>query len=156
MTRSNIMALLLLAAAVPAAAAGAGSYFSKAEGTCFAAGATGYRLTVNDTADFTIKVDDAAIAPDLTLQLVSDPNTADFVLADGIAHLSNCNHVAAIRTIRLDPLAREPDLTIALAPKGGRGLFKIYSRSAEFTEQDTAALFAVMWNATRKRVAATD
>jgi hypothetical protein len=156
MTRSNIMALLLLAVAVPAAAAAAGSYFSRAEGTCFAAGATGYRLTAKGAADFTIKVDDDALAPDLTLQLVNDPNTADFVLADGIADVSNCDHVAAIRTIRVDPLAREPDLTIALAPKGGRGLFKIYSRSAEFTEQDAAALFAVMWNATRKRVATTN
>jgi len=153
MTRPNFIALLLLAAAIPAAAAGAGSYFSRAEGTCFAAGTTGYRLTSSLNADVTIRIDDAAAAPDLTLQLVNDPNTADFVLADGIADGSNCDHVAAIRTIRLDPLAREPDLTITLAPRGERGLFKIYSHSTEFTEQDTAALFAVMWNATRKRVA---
>jgi hypothetical protein len=154
MTRSHFIALLALAAAIPAAAAGAGSYFAKPDRPCFAAGPTGYRLTDDAKADFVIRVDSASAKPDLVLQTVDDPAIADFVLADGTESPDSCDSVGAIRTIRIDPLAADPDLTIALAPRREHGTFKIYVRSAEFSEQDAAALFAVMWNATRKWAAA--
>lgn len=153
MTRPHFIALLLLAAAIPAAAAGAGSFFSRPESPCFAAGPVGYRLTRGSHADFVIRIDTAESRPDLTLQIVKDPATADFVLADGVESPDSCNSVSAIRTIRIDPHATDPDLTIALARNGSRGMFRIYAHSTEFSAQDAAALFAVMWNATRKRVA---
>jgi hypothetical protein len=152
-TRSRLLALLALAA-LPAAAAGAGSFFAKPERPCFAAGPIGYRLTDDSKADFVIRVGSAGARPDLVLQTVDDPATADFVLADGTEKPDSCDSVGAIRTIRIDPFAANPNLTIAIAPHGEPGAFKIYAHSTGFSTQDAAALFAVMWSATRKWAAA--
>ena len=83
--------------------------------------------------------------------MVDDPGMADFVLADGIQNSASCNDARAIRTIRIDLRARDPDLTIALANVVGTAHYKIYAHAAEFTAQDAAALFAVMWKTGRKR-----
>jgi hypothetical protein len=154
MRRSQILLVLLaLMAAVPTALAGRW-YLSASEAACFSAGATGYRLTGSSTADYTIRIDNAAAQPDLALQLVDDPGVADFVLADGGENPSTCTDVRAIRTIRIDPMAREADLIIALNTLEGSGRYKIYAHSADLTAQQAAALYAVIWNAGRKRVAA--
>jgi hypothetical protein len=144
MTRSHIIALLTLVVAVPAVANGANTLFSAEEAPCFSAGNVGYRLTDRRNADFTIKIDNAAAKPDLALQLVDDPALADFVLADGAETSGTCFGLRAIRTIRVDALAREPDLTVALRPNDTATRYRIYVHSADFTAQDAAALFAVM------------
>ena len=154
MTRSHFIALLLLAAAIPAAAAGAGHFFARAESACFAAGSIGYRFATGPSADITIHIDNAAARPDLTLQLVDDPAVADFVLADGVEAADRCRSVAAIRSITVDPRSTDPDMTITLAPAGRAGALKIYAHSSDFTAQDAAALFAVMWNGGRRHTAA--
>jgi hypothetical protein len=152
MTRSHILALLALVAAVPAGAIGANSLLSSAEDAtpCFSAGNVGYQFTGNRKADFTIKIDNAAPAPDLVLQLVKDPTGADFVLADGAATAGACAGLHIIRTIRVDAQAREPDLTIALRSDSTPSRYRIYANSAEFSAQDAAALFAVMTQAGRR------
>lgn len=140
MTRTRIIAALALVAVVPAAAVGANSFLSVHDAPCFAAGSVGYQFTGSANADVVIKIDNGATAPDMTLQLVADPNVADFVLADGDDNLNGCGGIP-IRTIRLDPQAANPDLVIALAPQARQ---KIYTQSTNFSAQDTAALFAVM------------
>lgn len=153
MTRSHIIALLALVVAVPAVAIGANSLFSADQAPCFSTGNVGYRLTDRRHADFTIKIDNAAAKPDLALQLVDDPALADFVLADGSETSGACFGLRAIRTIRVDAQAREPDLTIALRTDDADARYKIYARSADFTAQDAAALFAVMIQTGRKSAA---
>lgn len=154
MRRSHILLVLLaLAIAIPGTLAGR-SYFAAPEAPCFSAGTTGYRLTGNATADYTIRIDNAATQPDLALQLVDDPGVADFVLADGGEDSSTCSGAHAIRTIRLDAQARDPDLTIALSSPEGSSRYKIYARSSDFTAQQAAALYAVIWKAGRRRIAA--
>jgi hypothetical protein len=151
MTRSHILALLALVTAVPAAAVGTRSLLSPPDeaAPCFATGRVGYQLTGHPDADFTIKVDNAAPA-DLVLQLVNDPAGADFILADGAETSGSCVGLQAIRTIRVDAQAREPDLTIALRADEAPARYRIYSNSASFTAQDAAALFAVMTLTGRK------
>jgi hypothetical protein len=153
MTRSHILALLALVAAVPAAAIGAHSLLSNDNAPCFSTGNVGYRLTDRRNADFTIKIDNAATQPDLTLQLVEDPAAADFVLADGADASGLCAGLQVIRSIRVDSQAREPDLTVALRRDDPDARFKIYAQSSDFTVQDAAALFAVMVQTGRKSVA---
>lgn len=153
MTRSHIVVLLALVVAVPAVAIGANSLFSADEAPCFSTGNVGYRLTDRRGADFTIKIDNSAVKPDLTLQLVDDPALADFVLADGAGTAGLCAGLRAVRTIRVDAQAREPDLTIALRSDDPSARYKIYAHSADFTAQDAAALFAVMVQTGRKSAA---
>jgi hypothetical protein len=153
MTRTHILALLALVVAVPAAAVGANSLFSADETPCFSAGSIGYRLTDRRSADFTIKIDNAAAKPDLALQLVDDPALADFVLADGGGMTGVCAGLRAIRTIRIDAQAREPDLVVALRRDDAAARYKLYAQSDDFTVQDAAALFAVMIQSGRKSAA---
>jgi hypothetical protein len=151
MTRSHLTLLLALAIAVPALATAAAPYLSSTESPCFSIAGSAYRLTARADADYTVKIDDAAAQPDLVVQIVNDPSTADFVLVDGVESPANCADAHAIRTIRIDPQAREADLTIALAATPQPAGYRIYAQSAEFTVQDAAALFAVMWKSGRKR-----
>jgi hypothetical protein len=146
MTRSHIVALLALVAVVPAMAVGTNTLLSPADETppCFASGSTGFALTGRANADFIVKVDNDATNPDLVLQLVDDPARADFVLADGAETAGACVGTRAVRTIRVDTQAREPDLTVALRPHDAAAPYRIYANSPVFSAQDAAALFAVM------------
>jgi hypothetical protein len=156
MTRSHIVALLALVAAVPAAAVGTNSFLwtmADDAAPCFAAGNIGYELTSRANADFVIRIDNAAAKPDLVLQLVDDPVRADFVLADGAETTGACAGTRAIRTIRIDAEAREPDLTVALRPHDAEARYRIYANSPDFSSQDAAALFAVMMQSGHKSAA---
>lgn len=137
--RIHVAALLALAVAVPVA----GSHFlAGARKPCFIAGDIGYQLS-DGKADFTIRIDNAAADPDLRLQLASNAATADFVLIDDSASAGACSDAKVIRSFRLDPQASHPDLTVALSHEPAA--HKIYVQSAAFSQQDAAALFAVIW-----------
>ena len=56
--------------------------------------------------------------------------------------------VVAVQSIHLDPAAAKADLTVALSRAPAR--YKIYVHSASFTQQDAAALFAVIWQTAGK------
>jgi hypothetical protein len=146
MKRTHIFSLMVLVAAIPAAAAS--SFFAASTKPCFFAGNAGYELTGSATADYTVRIDNAAAAPSLCMQVVDDPAAADFVLVDDGEPGSACEAAAAIKSVRLDPAALAADLTIAVSTQPAD--YKIYVRSANFTEQDAAALFAVIWRTARK------
>jgi hypothetical protein len=82
------------------------------------------------------------------MQLVDDPAAADFVLVDDADTVNACGGANVLQSIRLDPTASNADLTVALSRAPAD--YKIYVRSADFSEQDAAALFAVIWKSTRK------
>jgi hypothetical protein len=145
MKRTHIAALLVLVVAVPAAAAS--SFFSSTAKPCFAAGASGYRFSNSPAADFTVRIGSAAVNPSLRMQLVDDPAGADFVLLDDSSTTNACADVSAIKSIRIDPAARAADLTVVLSHQPAD--YKIFVRSAGFSEQDAAALFAVIWKSAR-------
>ncbi len=96
-------------------------------------------------ANITVRIDNAAARPNLRMQIVDDPAAADFVLIDDGDTGDACQ--GAVETIRLDNKAGNPDLTVALS-RAAAG-YKIYVRSARFSAQDAAALFAVMWRDAR-------
>ena len=146
MKRTHIAALLVLIVAVPAATAG--SFFSSNAKPCFIADASAYQMSDGKAADLTVRIDNTALNPSLRMQLVDDPAAADFVLVDDNETGSACKDATAIKSIRLDPAASNADLTVALSR--AEADYKIYVRSAHFSEQDAAALFAAIWQAARK------
>jgi hypothetical protein len=141
MKRNHIAALLVLIVAVPATAAG--SYFSSTAKPCFIAGASTYRFSHGVAADYTVRIASTAAQPSLRMQLVDDSAAADFVLVDDSSTGIACAHASAVQSIRIDPAARDADLTVVLSRQPAD--YKIYVRSATFSEQDAAALFAVIW-----------
>lgn len=143
MTRPRIASLLILVIAVSAAAANA--YYAESPQPCFVAGAHAYRISSNEDANVTVRVSKTAAHANLRLQLVNDPATADFVMVDDGDRSTACHTIGAIKSIRLDTNAakeKKPDLTVSLSRAAAP--YKIYVRSARYTPQDAAALFAVM------------
>jgi hypothetical protein len=151
MTRLRIASLVI----VIAAAASAKAYFAAPLKPCFVAGTHAYRFSGDDHANVTVRVNNTAAHPNLRIQLVNDPATADFVMVDDNNGATACRNVGAIKSIRLDAEAAKPDLTVALSRTAAP--YKIYVHSARYTPQDAAALFAVMRQDARdKEVAARD
>ena len=146
MTRTHIAALIVLVVAIPAATAG--SFFASSAEPCFIADASGYRISDSASANFTVRIDNAAEKPDLRMQLVDDAATADFALVDDADTVNACTGATAVQSIRLDPDAANADLTVALSR--APAAYKIYVRSASFSQQDAAALFAVIWQTAGK------
>ena len=145
MKRTHIAALLVLIVAGPAATAS--SFFSSNAKPCVIAGASGYQISDSATANFTVRIASAAAKASLRLQLVDDAAAADFVLVDDSDTVNACTGAAAVQSIRLDPSAPDADLTVVLSRQPAD--YKIYVRSANFSEQDAAALFAVIWKNAR-------
>lgn len=147
MRRIHIVSMMALVIAIPAATAG--SYFSLSsssaaiEKPCFVAGNIGYRLAAGDSAAHVVRIDNAAPNPSLRLQQVDNPASADFVLVDEGDIAGACANVSIIETIRIDATAAKPDLTVALSREPAA--YKIYLHSATYSEQDAAALAAVIW-----------
>lgn len=141
MTRTQLAALMVLVVAV--AATTAASFFTSRARPCFIAGNAGYEISANGPADVTVRIDNAATKPNLRMQLTDDAAAADFVLVDDGDAASDCTGAAAIQNIRLDPAAADADLTVALSRAPAD--YKIYVRSIRFSQQDAAALFAVIW-----------
>lgn len=149
MNRITAATILGLIAAVPAGAAGV--YFGAAPDTtpCFSAPTGAFRIT-DKAADYTVRIDNAATSPSLRLQAVDDPAIADFVLVDDGA--ISCPSGTVTKSVRIDPAAAMPDMIVALTHEPADK--KIFVKSARFTEQDGAALFAVILKAGARAVAA--
>lgn len=151
MRRSHIVTLMIMIVAVPAAAAS--SYFTTSARPCFITGSAGYELSGGASANFTVRIDNSAANPALRLQLVDDPAQADFVLVDDGVTADACKSAITVSSIRLDPAAAKPDITVTLAQADMAtppADYKIYVSSAHYAAQDAAALFAVIWQNARK------
>ena len=146
MKRTHTAALLALVVAIPAATAG--SFVASNDTPCFIADDTGYRISDSASANFTVRIDNAAAKPDLRLQLVDDSAAADFVLVDDGDAVSLRRAAPPSKASASIPQPPTPDLTVALSR--APAAYKIYVRSADFSQQDAAALFAVIWQNCRQ------
>src|ERR1043165_5511656 len=107
--KSIAFVALLVLTSVPAAA----GPFSQAK-PCFIAGSAGYQISESASAAIIVRIDNAATAPNLRMQLVDDAGAADFVLVDDDS-VDACKGLAVIKNIRLDPAAARADLTVSLS-----------------------------------------
>lgn len=120
---------------------------------CFASGASTYQIVTNAAApDYRIRIDSAATQPDLRMQLVDRPEYADFVLVDDFSgEPSTCRSSTPVRTVTLDGAsASKPDVTVHLSADAKGADYRLYVRSARFSQQDAAALLAAMWKADQR------
>ena len=147
-------ALLGLVAAVPAAAH---ALLLPTTNPCFTSGTATYRISAAAPApDYRVRIDNAAAQPDLRVGLVDQPEIADFVLVDDLdAVQGNACAAPTPKTIRVDAGETLPDLTVSLSQIGAADAsdFKLYVRSARFSQEDAAALFGVMWRSRSRSLA---
>src|SRR5712671_4230239 len=144
-------ALLGLVAAVPAAAH---ALLLPTTNPCFTSGTATYRISAAAPApDYRVRIDNAAAQPDLRVGLVDQPEIADFVLVDDLGDA--CAASTPPKTIRVDAGEMLPDLTVSLSQIGATDAsdFKLYVRSARFSQEDAAALFGVMWRSRSRSLA---
>ena len=145
MTRTHIAALLVLVVAIPAAAAG--SFFAPSDKPCFVAGAAGYRISDSASAHITVRIDNAAAQPDLRMQIVDDAAAADFVLVDDGDTVNACTG-AVVRASASIP--EQPRPTSRWRCRVRPPTTRSTCARPVFSQQDAAALFAVIWQAARK------
>ncbi len=118
---------------------------------CFASGASNYRIVTNAAApDYRIRIDSAAAHPDLKMQLVDRPEHADFVLVDDLGDEPATCRSSKVRTVTLDGAAGNADVTVHLSSDAKGADYRLYVRSARFSQQDAAALLAAMWKADQR------
>jgi hypothetical protein len=117
---------------------------------CFANGPSTYQIVAKAAApDYRIRIDSGAAHPDLRMQLVDRPEHADFVLVDDAdGEPGTCR---SARTVTHDGSAGKPDVTVHLSTDPKNVDYRLYVRSARFSQQDAAALLAAMWKADRGR-----
>jgi hypothetical protein len=133
------LVLVLLAITVPAAAQTFG-FGAGTSAACLSIGNTGYRLvSPGDRADYTVRIDPAAQAPDIRIQLTETIDEADFVfIEDG-----DTPRCAGLRekTVKIDAQAA-PDFTIGLARASVPPDYRIYVRARTLAPEAAAALYA--------------
>ena len=151
MTR-RFLVLLLLAAAIPATAQTFGVAIGASEpAPCLALGNTAYRLAASAArADYTVRIDSAALSPDIRIQLSDTPDAADLVLVDDGEKPPGCGSGAAVRSVKIDLEATAPDLTIGFAALSAPADYRIYVRSHVLEPTAAAALFAASRAAAHK------
>jgi hypothetical protein len=144
---TRIASLLALIIAVPAATV---SYFASRPSPkpCFVTGTAAYQMSGSAAANYTVRIDNNTPRPSLRMQLVDDAAAADFVLVDDSDANEACEAASVVKSIRLDPAAPKPDMTVALSRAPAD--YKIYVKSASFSAQDAAAMFAVIWKNARR------
>jgi hypothetical protein len=145
----------LILLGIVAAPAAAQTYFAGSQGPCFTAGTSTFQMSSTAfSPDYRVKIDSQVARPDLRMQLVDTPETADFVLVDDFtgAEANACKGSTPVKTIKVDSAEPSPDLTISLSNQAPRADdYKIYVHSARFSHRDAAALFAVMWKLNKNR-----
>ena len=148
------MQRLFLVALVIAGPAAAHAFLSSKQ-ACFTAGSSAYQISAGARSpDHKVRIDQQAAHPDLRIQLVDQPETADFVLVDDAGASNACNTSTPLQTIRVDDDEKFPDLTISLSKDASAPGYKLYVLSARFSHEDAAALFGVMRQAALRRDAA--
>jgi hypothetical protein len=141
-------AILTLLFAAPVAAGGT----FHLQAPCFSDGTRAYRVIERASPDYRVRIDNAALRPDLRMRLVESAEIADFVLTDGAQDAAACREAAGVRTIAL--VGREgkaADVTIALSAQADGDGLGLYVNSSRFSPEAAAALFAVMWTQSARR-----
>jgi hypothetical protein len=143
MDRLHKTLILLLVAGIPAAAP---PFFATPPALCFTAGSVTYQVSANAvSADYRVKIDNAAPAPQLRIGLVDAVETADFALVDDNSAFdrNGCDTAGRLKTITL--VADGPtDLTIALTRAASAADLRLFVHSARLGHREAAALLAVL------------
>jgi hypothetical protein len=139
----KVLACLTLAVAVPATAQTFGFTLGASAPACLSIGNAAYRLTSSGLrADLTIRIDSAAAAPDIRIQLADTSDEADFVFVDDGASPPACHNSARSKSVKIDAAAAAPDLVVGFTSAPAAADYRIYIRSRWLAPEAAAALFA--------------
>jgi hypothetical protein len=149
----NRLQKIVASIAIVAAPAAAYSALAPQQSACFTSGTASYRIAPSNTApDFRIKIAGVGAHPDLRMQMVDRAEIADFVLVDDSSDEEpGCNPSSRVRTVAVDAGARHPDVIVALTTDADTADYRLYVRSARFSQRDAMALLAAAWKAGDRR-----
>lgn len=134
-----LLLLLLLAIAVPAAAQTFGFPIGASARVCVSIGETSYRVAASgERADYTVRIDPGAAAPDIRIQVTGSIDEADFVF---IENGEAATHCSAAKAVKIDAAAA-PDLILGFAEASVPPDYRIYVRSRALAPEAAAALYA--------------
>ncbi len=151
MLRHKPLVLVLLALAVPATAQTFG-FPAGQSAACVAIGDTRYRIAAADEhADYVVRIDPAAAAPDIRVAMTETVDEADFVFVEESAG----GRCSGGKRVKIDPAAAV-DLTIGFAPAAEPADYRIYLRSSSLSPQAAAALYAAAHLPARRQARAND
>jgi hypothetical protein len=141
----KVLVLLMLAVAVPATAQTFGfSIGEVAPSACLAIGDTTYRIASGGARpDYTVRIDPAALSPDIRIQFAETADIADFVFVDDGDAPARCPRGSSgIKSIRTDATASAADLVVGLGASTMPADYRIFVRSRFLAPETAAALFA--------------
>ena len=141
MGRIRLLAALLLAIAIPATAQTFDFSIGASAPACLAIGHASYRAVPNSVrADYSVRLDSAAAAPDIRIRIVDSADAADFVFVDDGDAPPACQHRgAAVKTVKIATTAADLVAGIAGAEPADH---RIYVRSRWLSPETAVALFA--------------
>ena len=145
MRHGKAVLALLIVIGIPAAA----KTLIKPAEKCFTADATVYRFAPAGDRATTVQVGSDVQAPDVSIRVIDSPELADFILIDDQENTAACRRGprATSTAIRLST-SGQPNLRVSLSEEPAAGDYRIYVRSAAFSTEEAAALFAVMATST--------
>ena len=148
MERVRQSLVLLLVAAIPAAMP---LFPAKSHDLCVTAGPVTYRLSPSETPDVRVRIDNAASRPDLRVRVVDRAEIADLALVDDADRPAghSCKVMGEIRTARI--VSGRSDVTVSVSREPHDADFALYVQSARITQEDAAALFALMRHVQTRR-----
>jgi len=149
------LAILLFAASALFSNPALAAFVISAQADCLGKNIDAYRFSSSvANADFSVQVGQSTALPDITLKLVSDPDQADLILADHLddSDMAVCKSISAmeVKTILITDAAFRPDVKVALAEAPFLPDYTIFVQSESFTNEEAAALFAVIWKVNRE------
>ncbi|HKS64608.1 MAG TPA: hypothetical protein VJT13_23120 [Xanthobacteraceae bacterium] len=151
MLRQRFLVLVALAIAVPATAQTFG-FSVRATAVCLAIGDTSYRLAgAGEHPDYRVRIDPAAAAPDIRVQLTETIDDADFVFIEGGGE-TRCH---GGKSVKIDAAA-PADLTVGFASSAAPADYRIYVRSGSLSPEAAAALYAASHLPARRLAHAND
>ena len=139
----KVVAVLVLAVAVSATAQTFGFSLGAPPQPCLSIGDASYRVANSLLGGgLMVRLDPAATAPDVRIQLAETADAADFVFVDDGDAPPVCHGGARTKNVTLDAAAAAPDLVVALGGDSAAADYRIYVRSRWLTAEAVAAMFA--------------
>jgi hypothetical protein len=136
------LVVLLVAVGPPAVAH---TYFAAPQSPCFSIGSMAYQVSSAAFApNYRVRIESQVQHADLRVHMVDSPEGADFVLIDDVQSVQGSSCGPLVKTISLATGSRPADMIVGLAEDAANADYKLFVRSARFSHQDAAALFAVM------------
>lgn len=127
---------------------------------CPPAGATGVHFDITPLqADYKVMVSEYEVEPDISIRLVNGFAQADLVFADGGAESdvtvcrSPTRYLAT--TLFVAKFVTQPDITIMMNSRVKHPDYTLYVDSEDYSPDEAAAVFAVLWDRQRRNRAKT-